>query len=211
MNFPPTLIIQNIVVIVIWRHSPISFKHDVSLQCLLSDPHRTNQYRGPIKKTSHLRATSHMRLRAHDHYTSSTLIGGEGGAGPSSLHTTTRRNCVHFNLGHRDSWVGKCINKSIWLAPGRYPWCTHGRCPPVANQIDLFMHFLGASRDGLVARPVEMDTIPSSVRLRDQQSMWMQDGCKVYMDSYMAWNGSCFIITWTIFKNHLLKVGLTQN
>ena len=74
----------------------------------------------------------------------------------------TRRKLVHFNLGHRDSWVGKCINKSIWLAPGRYPWCTHGRCPPVANQIDLFMHFLGASRDGLVARPVEMDELSSS-------------------------------------------------
>jgi hypothetical protein len=27
-----------------------------------------------------------MRLRAHDHYTSSTLIGGKGGVGPSSLH-----------------------------------------------------------------------------------------------------------------------------
>ena len=35
-----------------------------------------------------LRATSHMRLSAHDHDTSSTLIGGKGGAGPSSLHTT---------------------------------------------------------------------------------------------------------------------------
>jgi hypothetical protein len=35
-----------------------------------------------------LRATSHTRLRARDHYTSSTLIGGKGGAGPSSLHTT---------------------------------------------------------------------------------------------------------------------------
>jgi hypothetical protein len=34
----------------------------------------------------------------------------------------------------------------------------------------------------------------------------MQDGCKVYMDSYMASNGS-----WTIFKTHLLEVGLTQN
>ena len=33
------------------------------------------------------RSTSHTRLRAHDHYTSSTLIGGKGGAGPSSLHT----------------------------------------------------------------------------------------------------------------------------
>ena len=33
------------------------------------------------------RATSHTRLRAHDHYTSSTLIGGKGGAGSSLLHT----------------------------------------------------------------------------------------------------------------------------
>ena len=34
---------------------------------------------------------------------------------------------------------------------------------------------------------------------------------KVYMDSYMASNGLCFMVTWTIFKNHLLEVGLTQN
>ena len=33
----------------------------------------------------------------------------------------------------------------------------------------------------------------------------MQDGCKVYMDSYMALNGSCYMVTWTIFKNHLLE------
>ena len=36
-----------------------------------------------------LRATSAVRLRARDHYTSSTLIGGKRGAGPSSqLHST---------------------------------------------------------------------------------------------------------------------------
>ena len=34
---------------------------------------------------------------------------------------------------------------------------------------------------------------------------------KVYMDSYMALNGSCFMLTWTIFKNRLLEIGLTQN
>ena len=39
----------------------------------------------------------------------------------------------------------------------------------------------------------------------------MQDGCKVYMDFYMASNGPCFIITWIVFKNHLLEVGLPQN
>ena len=39
----------------------------------------------------------------------------------------------------------------------------------------------------------------------------MQDGCKVYMDSYMASNGSCFMVTWIIFINHLLEAGLAQN
>ena len=46
---------------------------------------------------------------------------------------------------------------------------------------------------------------------RDQRSKWMQDECKVYMVSYMTLNGSCFMVTWTIFKNRLLKVGMTQN
>jgi hypothetical protein len=39
----------------------------------------------------------------------------------------------------------------------------------------------------------------------------MQDGCKAYMDSYMALNGSCYMVTWIIFKSHLLEVGLIQN
>jgi hypothetical protein len=49
-----------------------------------------------------------------------------------------------------------------------------------------------------------------TVCLRDQWSMWMQDGCKVYMDSYMASNGSRLMVPWIIFRNHLLEVGLTQ-
>jgi hypothetical protein len=39
------------------------------------------------KKGPYVRATSHTKLRACDHYTLSTLIGGKGGAGPSLLHT----------------------------------------------------------------------------------------------------------------------------
>jgi hypothetical protein len=39
----------------------------------------------------------------------------------------------------------------------------------------------------------------------------MQDGCQVYMYSHMASNGSCFMVTWNIFINHLLEVGLPQN
>ena len=50
-----------------------------------------------------------------------------------------------------------------------------------------------------------------TLRLRDHRSVWMQDGCRVDMDSYVVSNGSCFMVTWTIFKNCLLEVGLTQN
>ena len=39
----------------------------------------------------------------------------------------------------------------------------------------------------------------------------MQNECKVHMDSYMASNGTRFMVTWTILKIHLLEVGLTQN
>ena len=35
--------------------------------------------------------------------------------------------------------------------------------------------------------------------------------CKGHTASYIASNGLCFMVTWTIFKNHLLEVGLTQN
>ena len=31
------------------------------------------------------------------------------------------------------------------------------------------------------------------------------------MDPYMASKGSCFLVTWVIFKNHLLEAGLIQN
>ena len=69
-----------------------------------------------------------MRLIAHDHYTSSTLIGGTCRAGPSSLHTMLE----------------------------------------------------GSTR------------------------MWKQDGCKVYMDSYMASNGSYLMVTKSFFQNQAL-------
>ena len=40
-------------------------------------------------------------------------------------------------------------------------------------------------------------------QLRDQRSMWMRDGCEVYINSYMGSNGSCFMVTQSIFTNHL--------
>ena len=53
---------------------------------------------------------------------------------------------------------------------GHLPWVHHGYLPG-ANQIDLFMHFLGASRDGLVARRVDLDTISSSGSTKTYQSI----------------------------------------
>jgi hypothetical protein len=57
----------------------------------------------------------------------------------------------------------------------------------------------------------ELVQVRFTLCLRDQRKMWMQDGCKVHMDFYMASNGSWFMVTWTILKNHFLEVGLTQN
>ena len=56
------------------------------------------------------------------------------------------------------------------------------------------------------AEPVQ---VHFTLRLRDQRSMWMEDGFKVYMGSYMASNESRFMVTWTIFRIHMLEVGLT--
>ena len=39
----------------------------------------------------------------------------------------------------------------------------------------------------------------------------MHNGCEVYVDSYMASNASCVMVTWTILKNHLLEASLTRN
>ena len=42
-------------------------------------------------------ATSHTRLRAHDHCNAITLIGGKGGAGQRSLHTTLEGPTEYVN------------------------------------------------------------------------------------------------------------------
>ena len=59
-----------------------------------------------------------------------------------------------------------------------------------------------------MAEPVQ---VRFTLHLRDQRSSWMQDGCEVYIEPYMASNRSCFMVIWTLFENHLLEVGLTQN
>ena len=45
----------------------------------------------------YFKVTLHTRLRACDRYTSSTLIGGKAGAGPSLLHTTLEGPMEYVN------------------------------------------------------------------------------------------------------------------
>jgi len=58
---------------------------------------------------------------------------------------------------------------------------------------------------------VEPVQVRFTLHFRDQGDMQMQDGYKVHMGSCVASNEACFMVTWIIFKNHLLEVGLTQN
>ena len=47
----------------------------------------------------------------------------------------------------------------------------------------------------------ELVQVHFTLYLRDQRSTWMQDGCKVYMDSCRISNGSCFMVILIVFKN----------
>ena len=62
----------------------------------------------------------------------------------------------------------------------------------------------------LIGEKVELVQDCFTLHSRNQQSKWMQDGCKVYMVSYVASNGSCFVVTSTISQNHELEIGLTR-
>ena len=94
--------------------------------------------------------------------------------------------------------------------------------------IDSVFHFLGGSEINLGPlshtrlRTYDHYTLitpiggkggagPSSLHtMLEGPTKYVNDGCNVYMVSYMASNGSYFMVTWTIFQNHLLEIGLMQ-
>ena len=57
------------------------------------------------KTNVNIRPTSHTRLRARDHYNSSTLVGGKGGAGPSLLHTLQFNGVCEHKMDVKSTWI----------------------------------------------------------------------------------------------------------
>jgi hypothetical protein len=130
----------------------------------------------------------------------------------------------HFTHETESPWPLHFKHSHWWKRRSRsnfashYVWRTNGVCECKMDVKSTWIptwHQMGRVSWSLQALSLVEKAEPVRVRftlcLRDQRSMWMQDGRKVYMDSYMAPNGSCFMVTWIIFKNHLLEVGLTRN
>ena len=139
------------------------------------------------------------------HTTKSPWPLGVKGLGPISAFWYMKFDVTSINLllGHQLPW---CRYHNFCFVNGSTPVATLGPLhtrdwEPVTATLQAFS----------LVEKVEPVQVHFTLYLRDQHSIWMQDGCKVYMDSYMVSNGSCFMVTWIIFKNHLLEVGLTQN
>ena len=85
-----------------------------------------------------------MGLRAHDHCTSSTLIGGKGGAGPSLL-------LHHYAWGTTGACECKMDVKSTWIPT----WHRYGSCSMVTWTI--FNNHLFGGRPN--TKPGDHDTL----------------------------------------------------
>ena len=83
--------------------------------------------------------------------------------------------------------------------------------PFVAGDIVQIMG-IGVDEESLLVGEGRVTTLPGGtlhgvVIVEGTMSLAMPHGCKVYMTS----NESCFMVTWIVFKYHLLEVRLTQN
>ena len=90
--------------------------------------------------------------------------------------------------------TGGCPHVTGWTCKH---WDLNRLCPKFFPIIGLWPLHFKHSRWWIRRRRSEF---ASPLRLRDQRSMWMQDGCKVYMDSYVASSGSCFMVAWIVSK-----------
>ena len=130
-------------------------------------------------------------------------------------HSYLQSPWMHIDTHTQLDWLShKCIKgeggkflgwkDEYWLLRGIvvYKGSLHTRdCEPVTITLQAF---------SLVEKAELVQGRYFTLRFRGHRIMWMQDGCEVYMDSYVASNEPCFMITWTISKIYLLEASLTQ-
>jgi hypothetical protein len=67
-----------------------------------------------IHTVGSLRATSHTRLRARDHYTSSTLIGGKGGVCECNMDVESTWILTWHRMDHVSWSLGLFSKTTFW-------------------------------------------------------------------------------------------------
>ena len=125
------------------------------------------------------------------------------------------RNMVHshFTLCLRFRDYLKRLSQHPWYGlwmrvkgPHHYKVTTLGLCvkwpwEPVTSTLQALS----------LVEKAELVQVRLTLRLKDQWSMWMQDGGKVYMSHIWHRMDHVSRSLGLSFKNHLLEVGLTQN
>jgi hypothetical protein len=103
--------------------------------------------------------------------------------------------CLHFSMREEDGLERtnvKCHLCTLWST-----------CRPLCNKGKLLLEpFYTRDWERMIITPralslvekAELVQIHFTLRLRDQHIMWMQDGCKVYMDwmDYVSWSLGLF-------------------
>jgi hypothetical protein len=122
--------------------------------------------------------------------------------GPFSLHTMLEGPWLH-KTAFQHPWYG------LWTRvkgpPHHYKVAALGSCvkwpwEPVTITLQTL----------LLVEKAEPVQVLFKLRLRDQRSMWMQDGCKSLHGFLQGIKWIMFHGHSNYFKNHLLEVGLTQ-
>ena len=136
---------------------------------------------------------------------------------PLKISCIARRKCIYCNSASTSLDL-RCMSTAEYKLPAKVSVL------PFSTKIGTLVTFSTTSHFTHVTespwpfnfkhshwwKKAESVQVRFTLRLREQQSMWLQDGCKVVMDSYMASNGSCLMVMWTILKTHLLEAVLTQ-
>ena len=162
---------------------------------------------GPFVKKKHW--LQHTRLRARDHAISSALIGGKAErAGPPSLIHTALEGPTEYVTYVSARWM-------LWSVEFEKQPVEVQDCMKITDRFGgiyrIYPYLIKENRRMSTYNRLDLHTRGSQpvVMPKNLPDHWMD--VEVYVDSYVASNGSCFMVTGTGFENRLLEVGLTQN